>query len=197
MDALTGGYVTGDAAFAVDRRGIIVFWNGMAEEGLGFSSGSALGQKCWKLLGGHDSNDNRYCCRHCPIREMAFKHEPIFRFRASFKTAGNDRKQFEVSSLTVPSNNGKDLLMHICHPADTGVKPLPENGSKSEQLDHLSDREMEILKLLAEGVKTKDIASGLSISIRTVRTHIQHLMYKLQVHNRKAAVRKGRRLQLI
>ena len=64
-------------------------------------------------------------------------------------------------------------------------------------MDALSQREIEILTLLTEGVSTRDIASTLSISIRTVRTHIQHLMYKLRVHKRQEAVLKGKRLKLV
>jgi len=45
-------YVTGDAAFAVDQNGVIVLWNSAAEETLGYSASTALGQRCWKLLCG-------------------------------------------------------------------------------------------------------------------------------------------------
>ena len=51
--------------------------------------------------------------------------------------------------------------------------------------------------LLADRVRTKDIATTLNISIRTVRTHIQHLLYKLQVHKRSEAIQVGKRLKLI
>ena len=61
----------------------------------------------------------------------------------------------------------------------------------------LSQREIEVLELLADKVKTKDIATRMSISIRTVRTHIQHLLTKMQVHKRKEAIELGKRLKLI
>ncbi|MEW6374790.1 MAG: response regulator transcription factor [Thermodesulfobacteriota bacterium] len=59
----------------------------------------------------------------------------------------------------------------------------------------LTDREREILKLLAEGYNTREIADLLVISVKTVEGHKTNLMSKLDIHNRtdlvKYAVRKG------
>jgi len=59
----------------------------------------------------------------------------------------------------------------------------------------LSDREREILKLLAEGHTTREIANMLVISVKTVEGHKTNLMSKLDIHNRtdlvKYALRKG------
>ncbi len=89
------------------------------------------------------------------------------------------------------------MLFHICHPeqeftVSSDLQPPP--GMSTETL---SQREIEVLALLTEGVSTRGIASTLSISIRTVRTHIQHVMYKLRVHKRREAVLKGKRLKLV
>lgn len=46
-------------------------------------------------------------------------------------------------------------------------------------LEQLTDRERQVLRLVAEGLSTKEIASRLSISARTVETHRAHLMRKL------------------
>jgi len=59
----------------------------------------------------------------------------------------------------------------------------------------LTDREREILKLLAEGYTTREIADMLVISVKTVEGHKTNLMSKLDIHNRtdlvKYALRKG------
>jgi DNA-binding NarL/FixJ family response regulator len=52
----------------------------------------------------------------------------------------------------------------------------------------LTDRELEILGLLAAGSSTAAIAKDLSISPTTVRNHVQRIITKLQVHSRLAAV---------
>ena len=168
---------------------------------MGFLAKEAIGEKCWDLLSGQDSNGNRYCCVHCPLREMASRHEPVNSFHSTFMTSSDQPKHFDVSCLTVINDAGGEMFLHICRPEDH----LPEFSKQQESseppanptLDSLSQREVEILTLLAEKVSTADIAVKTSISIRTVRTHIQHLMYKLQVHKRHDAIKAGKRLNLI
>jgi DNA-binding NarL/FixJ family response regulator len=59
----------------------------------------------------------------------------------------------------------------------------------------LSDREREVLQLMAEGKTTKDIATHLNVSIKTVETHRTHIMAKLDIHSiaelTKYAIREG------
>ena len=201
MDTQTTNYVTGDPAFAVDRGGVIVFWNAAAEKAFGHAASEALGQKCWRLLSGQDISDNRYCCRYCPRRETAFLHEPINSFQSTFKTASGQLKPFTVSCLTVFNKPGSDILLHTCNPENGSVGAGNDRASSKTLANNhpgtLSKREIEVLALLVDKLSTEKIASTLSISIRTVRTHIQHLMYKLQVHNRLEAVRVGKRLKLV
>lgn len=54
--------------------------------------------------------------------------------------------------------------------------------------DSLTDREREILQLLAEGMRNDDIASKLFISPQTVQTHVRNLLAKLNVHSKLEAV---------
>jgi DNA-binding NarL/FixJ family response regulator len=56
---------------------------------------------------------------------------------------------------------------------------LRAEGARQRQLDQLTDREREVLRLVAEGLSTKEIAARLAISTRTVETHRAHLMRKL------------------
>jgi DNA-binding NarL/FixJ family response regulator len=60
-------------------------------------------------------------------------------------------------------------------------------GQKSDRqtsrLDSLSQREREVLKLIAEGFKTREIADNLCISLRTAETHRRNLMKKLRIKN--------------
>ena len=201
MDIQTDNYITGDAAFAVDKRGEIVLWNTVAEESLGYPASEALGQKCWKLLSGEDTYGNRYCCHHCPIRKMAFQCEPVNSFQFTCKTASGESIAFGVSCITVFDKPDNGMLIHICRPEnqspEAGNGHLPSRAPAGNGLGSLSQREIEVLALLAVKTSTQDIATTLSISIRTVRTHIQHLMYKLQVHKRLEAVEVGKRLKLI
>ena len=70
----------------------------------------------------------------------------------------------------------------------TGQEPAPNH-------DSLTEREREILKLLAEGYLNREIAESLYISVKTVETHKAHIMEKLNLHKRaelvRYAIRKG------
>ena len=200
MGARITKYETGDAAFAVDREGVIVLWNQAAEQTLGYQSTTAIGQYCWNLLCGKDVYGNQYCCERCPLREMAFRQESVNTYQATFKTAHNGRTQFSINCMVVFNDVGTKLLLHICHP-DKNAAELDRGGVTtssrvSKHIDILTKRENEVLKLLAESKSTRDIASSLGISTSTVRNHIQHLMRKLNAHNRLEAVMKGQRLKV-
>ena len=65
------------------------------------------------------------------------------------------------------------------------------------QRESLTSREKEVLRLMAEGISSRDIASNLGISYATVRTHIRSLGAKLGVHSKVQAIVKARELALI
>lgn len=62
---------------------------------------------------------------------------------------------------------------------------------------NLTNRELQILKLISEGYKNREIAESLSISIKTVAAHRLNLMKKLDVHNIAGMVAWSTRLGLI
>jgi ATP/maltotriose-dependent transcriptional regulator MalT len=64
-------------------------------------------------------------------------------------------------------------------------------------LDPLSEREREILRLLAAGLSTHEIADELVIVVGTVRNHIKHIHSKLDAHSRLQAVERARTLNLL
>ncbi len=65
-----------------------------------------------------------------------------------------------------------------------------------DQFD-ISNREYEVLELMATGMTNHEIAKELFISVNTVKTHIGSLYTKLDVGRRTQAVRRARELQLI
>lgn len=65
------------------------------------------------------------------------------------------------------------------------------------QLERLTPREKEVLRLMAEGTPSREIASRLGISYTTVRTHIRSLGSKLGVHSKLEAIVKARELALV
>lgn len=61
-------------------------------------------------------------------------------------------------------------------------------GKSREAFPHLHQRELEVLKLTAKGLSNKEIASALSISVRTVQAHLVNIFTKLGVKSRTEAV---------
>lgn len=61
----------------------------------------------------------------------------------------------------------------------------------------LTDRERDILRLLARGASTRQITEALAISRNTVRSHVQHLLDKLHAHTRAQAVQIAMATQLL
>jgi LuxR family maltose regulon positive regulatory protein len=89
--------------------------------------------------------------------------------------------------------------------APTYVRRLLAAGSGTDKkapvqqglIDPLSDREMDVLRLLGTDLKGPEIARQLIVSLNTVRTHTKNIFAKLGVNDRRAAVRRARELNLI
>ena len=64
-------------------------------------------------------------------------------------------------------------------------------------VEPLSERELEVLRLLGTDLSGPDIARQLSVSLSTVRTHTNRIYAKLGVNNRRAAVRRATELDLL
>ncbi len=65
----------------------------------------------------------------------------------------------------------------------------PATPGAADPYDALTDREKQVLKLVAEGKSNKEVAEVLGISVKTAMSHREHVMEKLGVHNRTELVR--------
>jgi LuxR family transcriptional regulator, maltose regulon positive regulatory protein len=85
----------------------------------------------------------------------------------------------------------------------TGAQPrrdedsAPATANRPVVVQELSDREMEVLRYLAELLSTAEIAATMFISVNTVRTHIRSILRKLAVSRRNQAVRRARERGLL
>jgi LuxR family maltose regulon positive regulatory protein len=80
--------------------------------------------------------------------------------------------------------------------------PEPEQDSppdtpEPDLIEPLSERELEVLQLMAEGLTNPEIASRLFLSLHTVKTHARNIYGKLDVHNRTQAVTSARALGIL
>ncbi|MEO5891828.1 MAG: LuxR C-terminal-related transcriptional regulator [Ferruginibacter sp.] len=75
----------------------------------------------------------------------------------------------------------------------TGNAPDEKTLSKF----NISKRELEVLKLMSEGLNNQEIAGRLFLSLNTIKTHSSNLFEKLDVKRRTQAIEKGKRLGLL
>jgi LuxR family maltose regulon positive regulatory protein len=81
--------------------------------------------------------------------------------------------------------------------AVVGRRTPPDQAPGLESGEHLSQREREVLRLMAQGASNQMIAEQLVITVGTVKSHINHILMKLEASNRTAAVARARQLGLI
>ena len=82
-------------------------------------------------------------------------------------------------------------------PQGTAVRTGGAPAQGPPLVDALSERELDVLRLLDSELGGPDIARALSVSVNTVRTHTRHIYAKLGVGNRREAVREAGRLGLL
>jgi DNA-binding NarL/FixJ family response regulator len=118
--------------------------------------------------------------------------------------------QAGVSGYLLKKSAGKELASAIRAASRGGLvldpevakealrEPAPASGpgaGGSSRYDALTDREKQVLKLVAEGRSNKEVAELLDISVKTAMSHREHIMEKLGLHSRteliKFALREG------
>ncbi|MEA1976705.1 MAG: LuxR C-terminal-related transcriptional regulator [Chloroflexota bacterium] len=89
----------------------------------------------------------------------------------------------------------RKVLQSMGDQEDVGIKA--KVGSTESLIDPLTEREMEVLRLLATHLSSTEIAGQLVIATSTVRSHIKNIYSKLRVHSRTETVEKAREIGLL
>lgn len=109
----------------------------------------------------------------------------------------NARKAGADAALTKTFTK-KQLLNTIEELAGHGDQPPPSYSPiETDYQEPLSDREMEVLRLLVLGKTNKEMADTLVISENTIKNHVRSILSKLDVSNRTGAADKARKLNLL
>jgi LuxR family maltose regulon positive regulatory protein len=77
------------------------------------------------------------------------------------------------------------------------LSPAPLHPSTPALVEPLSERELKVLRLLADGLTNQEIAQALYVSVNTVKTHLKTIYGKLGVHNRREAIAQAKKLGLV
>lgn len=207
-----------DGIFAFDASQTVTFWNPACESLTGIPAGDAIGRSCDELLRGENLKGQPLCRRNCQFSALSAGGPPPACLPMRIGGADGNKIQVSVGTLLLPSGSGNQWsVVHIMRrgretdPASlfAGAHPRkrvsPANDERHATAhppgSHagaslLTQREREVLCLLAEGKSSEVIGEQLHISATTVRNHIQRLMAKLDVHTRLEAVACARRLRL-
>ena len=204
-----------ESAFVVDPHRRIVYWSEATEVLLGFGAAEVLGRRCCDVLraGQEGGSACGQCLRPC-ARPGATRLVNQFTTRV---TAHNGRsKQLSVTAVRTHSTEGEVRIMHFLREivaplvapapgrpqieADPSPRPAEDGRGGDAPVvpaPHLTVRELEVLRLLASGLSTGEIATTLSISPITARNHITRVIEKLEVKTRLQAVVAASRQGLI
>lgn len=111
-------------------------------------------------------------------------------------------KDVKAGGAVIQPNLAKALLRLVNKSSDSGSAgstPAPNySGRIPGETPHvLTDRELEILQIIAKGLSNNEAAKVLGLSKATIRTHLEHIYEKLDVTNRVEAVTEGIRQGII
>ena len=139
------------------------------------------------------------------IREMCPEAKLIFLTRDDSDAAQLAAIQVGASAFIHKSKSAAHLVesVRVVAAGETLINPrtIASLLNKSHDLDRhresVTARENEVLRLMAEGFSSREIASRLGISYATVRSHVRSFSSKLAVHSKLQAVVRARKMALI
>jgi PAS domain S-box-containing protein len=205
------------AAFVTDERGRMVAWNPAAEPLLGSRATEVLGSRCFELVAGRDPYGNIYCSPDCGVRRMARRREPVHPFEVLLLRRSGESLRLRCSIIVAPGPRARSRrFVHLLEGADARPQcdahhpddhVADNNESPSVEADPpprvrtrpelLTTRERTVLNLPACGCDTVHAARTMGISLITVPNPVQHILQRLEVHNRLQAIVIARRDHLI
>ena len=197
---------TAEGMAAVAAGGQILTWNEGAAALLGYSADEVVGKHCHEIFAWLDRCGNPICSALCPDCRASGGDELVQTRDVIARSKSGKALWLSVSTLVPPPELRHEYrLVHLFR--EIGLPPelerlvaerlRPQDGAATEvtadaeriaALGRLTRREREVLQLLADGADTKEIAKRLTLSLTTVRNHVQNILDKLGVHSRVEAV---------
>jgi LuxR family maltose regulon positive regulatory protein len=88
-------------------------------------------------------------------------------------------------------------VRHLLSEAGVALEGLPAPSPASPLVEPITEREMEVLGLLAQGLTNREIADALYVAVSTIKQHLKNIYGKLEVHSRTQAVGRAQELGLL
>ncbi|MHB1244539.1 MAG: response regulator transcription factor [Gaiellaceae bacterium] len=187
---MADAFRSGDALFACDADMEVLLWNREAERLTGIQADEAVGRRCWEVLHGVDERGSLICHAGCSGARLAREGWPVPCYRMVIRTEAGD-KLVTVSTVAVRLPGAQPLVLQLLRNGDV----VGKDGDEASL--HLTPRQREVLRLLADGIPAKVIARRLGIAQVTVRNHIQAILTELRCHSQLEAVAEARRRHVL
>ena len=181
---------SGDALFAYDEEMRILLWNAEAERLTGIPAADAVGRSCWDVLRGVDERGALICHAGCSGARLAREGWPVPCHGMVIRTEAGGRKRVSVSTVAVRAPGSEPIVLQLLRNGD-----VPKEGRRPAA--RLTPRQLEVLRLLADGIPAKVISQRLGIAPVTVRNHIQAILAELRCHSQLEAVAEARRRHVL
>ncbi|MBE0508006.1 MAG: hypothetical protein IBX50_15045 [Marinospirillum sp.] len=119
-------------------------------------------------------------------------------FQMPFLSADTSLKELlqQLKEQLSPGSESLDFAQQLLEQVQQH-KDRKTLNDPTRPLEKLSTREEQVLRLVAEGLPNKEIAERLFISLHTVKTHLRHMLRKLDARTRTQAVTRARELHLL
>jgi DNA-binding CsgD family transcriptional regulator len=176
--------------FRASGAGRIIEWNASAADLSGIPVDEAVGRTCWEVIRGRDARGGFVCHGGCSVVRLAREGWPV-NCAALHVRMPSGVECLAISTIVL--GRGEDAV--VLHPLQV-VPAEAEERRPAAVAPELTPRQREVLALLAEGVRAKEIAYRLSLSLPTVRNHIHALLRRLGVRSQLAAAAKAHELGL-
>jgi PAS domain S-box-containing protein len=172
-------------AAVLDSDGVVRWQNLSSRQ----RRGEIVGTRFAELVGDEDLQKynellERILCRGEPAE-----------FTLTVRSPDGELVPVEISSSPIKDGGSVVGVFGLGRPRAS--TPEAESEPASTEASPLTERQLQVLRLLAEGSSTQQIATALSLSPTTVRNYIAHILAALGVHTRLQAVVTARRRGLI
>jgi PAS domain S-box-containing protein len=209
---------TKNGVFVVNATQRILTWNKAAEKLLGYSASEVLNRHCYEVIGGRLPSGKLWCEPKCKVQKCVQRGSLVQDYDVLTASKDGRKVWLDVSIITLHRKGkpltlhllrdatrrekGQRALEDFLdvlkahgvlsrnqgRMSDRSVQGTPSSGSSSSRFSGLTQRELEVLKLLTRGMSTQRVAGKLGISERTVRSHVRNIFKKCGVHSRVEAV---------
>lgn len=199
---------TADALCGVDADYRIVVWNTAAEQLFGVSASEAVGRPCYEIVSGKDTQGQPICQRGCLPMRLASRCQPLSAMPMDRSGPAGEAQSLLCQTLSIGARPSGPVLLHTFLPnrdraqlqtlvgrlndllqqAGNPVATPTESPPAAQPDSQLTPRETEVLRLLRQGLSTRQIAARIGVSADTARTHVQNLRLKFKARTRLQAI---------